>query len=109
MPSRSPSLPSSFRLAGNSLAASFGRNPRQRQGTHRGLRILLPGAEKPLQPLLADPSLYVIPGQLAFGHATPLGPELPALQVLHAIQRAEDAQRLEGRKRVARVAFDVVF
>ena len=65
--------------------------------------------EKLLQPLLADPSLHVVPSQLAFGHATPLGTELPSVQVLHSIERAKDAQRLEGGERVSRVAFDAVF
>ena len=42
------------------------------------------------QPLLADPRLDVTPCDFTFGDASPAGAELPFVQILHAIQRAED-------------------
>lgn len=65
--------------------------------------------------LLADPGFDLIPSQgaravrIGFGRTIRSEAELPFVQVLHAIQSAENAQRFKGRKGVARAAVNVVF
>jgi len=62
-----------------------------------------------IQPLLADPRLDVTPCDFTFGDANSTGAELPFVQILHAIQRTEDAERFIRGDGVLRVAVNVVF
>ena len=61
-----------------------------------------------LQPLLANPRFDMLPSHVHVPVAA-LGAKLPFLQILHAIQRAENAQRFKGGDGVALAAVNVVF